>query len=178
MIRRPPRSTLFPYTTLFRSSIFLGHRDEFNAYTPSRRDPSHNSTRSHLSELQIHQYLHHAAEWHSLARNNEQSPQPNTLQIRDGPPRAGLPRYLQTLRRHGARIAPLLFVPHGGSLKARPERPSLRQNQSRVKHLLSGNESSAIGSYVGKLRAPLRFVLVDTDVIYQHGLRKLGRVIR
>src|SRR2546429_4188329 len=24
MIRRPPRSTLFPYTTLFRSAIFLG----------------------------------------------------------------------------------------------------------------------------------------------------------
>src|SRR5687768_18261212 len=24
MIRRPPRSTLFPYTTLFRSSRFLG----------------------------------------------------------------------------------------------------------------------------------------------------------
>src|SRR2546430_4193812 len=26
MIRRPPRSTLFPYTTLFRSSGELGHR--------------------------------------------------------------------------------------------------------------------------------------------------------
>src|SRR2546421_6267905 len=25
MIRRPPRSTLFPYTTLFRSVIFLAH---------------------------------------------------------------------------------------------------------------------------------------------------------
>src|SRR3712207_7076765 len=25
MIRRPPRSTLFPYTTLFRSGIFPGH---------------------------------------------------------------------------------------------------------------------------------------------------------
>src|SRR2546426_1227985 len=25
MIRRPPRSTLFPYTTLFRSRIGLGH---------------------------------------------------------------------------------------------------------------------------------------------------------
>src|SRR5256885_17083773 len=25
MIRRPPRSTLFPYTTLFRSSLFLSH---------------------------------------------------------------------------------------------------------------------------------------------------------
>src|SRR3989475_8447087 len=24
MIRRPPRSTLFPYTTLFRSRVFLG----------------------------------------------------------------------------------------------------------------------------------------------------------
>src|SRR2546429_5579107 len=24
MIRRPPRSTLFPYTTLFRSQLFLG----------------------------------------------------------------------------------------------------------------------------------------------------------
>src|SRR5689334_24752993 len=26
MIRRPPRSTLFPYTTLFRSQIFQGER--------------------------------------------------------------------------------------------------------------------------------------------------------
>src|ERR1039457_1328901 len=28
MIRRPPRSTLFPYTTLFRSSLDAGHRGE------------------------------------------------------------------------------------------------------------------------------------------------------
>src|SRR2546430_12299595 len=28
MIRRPPRSTLFPYTTLFRSAITFGHDDE------------------------------------------------------------------------------------------------------------------------------------------------------
>src|SRR2546430_10029703 len=27
MIRRPPRSTLFPYTTLFRSELPLGDRD-------------------------------------------------------------------------------------------------------------------------------------------------------
>src|SRR2546430_11783361 len=26
MIRRPPRSTLFPYTTLFRSDVLLGYR--------------------------------------------------------------------------------------------------------------------------------------------------------
>src|SRR3712207_7756990 len=28
MIRRPPRSTLFPYTTLFRSDILTHHSDE------------------------------------------------------------------------------------------------------------------------------------------------------
>src|SRR3712207_8994003 len=28
MIRRPPRSTLFPYTTLFRSEREVGHRNE------------------------------------------------------------------------------------------------------------------------------------------------------
>src|SRR5256885_5225496 len=27
MIRRPPRSTLFPYTTLFRSQLFLDRRE-------------------------------------------------------------------------------------------------------------------------------------------------------
>src|SRR2546430_11168508 len=30
MIRRPPRSTLFPYTTLFRSSLWIGE-DEIRA---------------------------------------------------------------------------------------------------------------------------------------------------
>src|SRR5690348_18169567 len=30
MIRRPPRSTLFPYTTLFRSTLITQHRDQLN----------------------------------------------------------------------------------------------------------------------------------------------------
>src|SRR3712207_7003388 len=34
MIRRPPRSTLFPYTTLFRSA--LGHLDDSGAYRGDR----------------------------------------------------------------------------------------------------------------------------------------------
>src|SRR5256885_12995818 len=41
MIRRPPRSTLFPYTTLFRSSSFL------------RRSPSGNALRSELPSLRM-----------------------------------------------------------------------------------------------------------------------------
>src|SRR5256885_11192495 len=33
MIRRPPRSTLFPYTTLFRSRVFFGHRHGLLLFT-------------------------------------------------------------------------------------------------------------------------------------------------
>src|SRR3712207_8331168 len=81
MIRRPPRSTLFPYTTLFRSPL-LGHRlryvgavrglcgigsggtgDERRAdagrLSGSRADDAARQPRSeeHTSELQSRQYL-------------------------------------------------------------------------------------------------------------------------
>src|SRR5258707_10902207 len=64
MIRRPPRSTLFPYTTLFRSRSFT-HRVEKIARVESRcimrrvKDTLHDATRSeeHTSELQSRQYL-------------------------------------------------------------------------------------------------------------------------
>src|SRR6476620_11948364 len=54
MIRRPPRSTLFPYTTLFRS------RGARHPRGPGRRRlPRLGSERSeeHTSELQSRQYL-------------------------------------------------------------------------------------------------------------------------
>src|SRR3712207_8473966 len=74
MIRRPPRSTLFPYTTLFRSRVaipeylpvgdvfdpsracgrrsrFCGHRIPASRRTPPRR------SEEHTSELQSRQYL-------------------------------------------------------------------------------------------------------------------------
>src|SRR3712207_9013204 len=61
MIRRPPRSTLFPYTTLFRSiEIFVDTQER----GPRDRDMSEAGqewldTRSeeHTSELQSRQYL-------------------------------------------------------------------------------------------------------------------------
>src|ERR1041385_9398275 len=43
MIRRPPRSTLFPYTTLFRSH--LAHH-----FADSRRPGQHHRRRAHRSE--------------------------------------------------------------------------------------------------------------------------------
>src|SRR5438445_6659309 len=80
MIRRPPRSTLFPYTTLFRSfRIFILRRSRSNEYSSSKStveaeiaeleerlrlaelgpDPKFGEARSeeHTSELQSRQYL-------------------------------------------------------------------------------------------------------------------------
>src|SRR3989454_4785253 len=40
MIRRPPRSTLFPYTTLFRSSYTAVTRDDVTAFAGQRLRPA------------------------------------------------------------------------------------------------------------------------------------------
>src|SRR5258707_12050135 len=78
MIRRPPRSTLFPYTTLFRSLVVCveTHEDarldeglvkELTGGDPitARRmredpwqfNPTHKRSEEHTSELQSRQYL-------------------------------------------------------------------------------------------------------------------------
>src|SRR3954449_13636530 len=55
MIRRPPRSTLFPYTTLFRSVVELHHgeggRNQDHAGMSTQR------SEEHTSELQSHSHL-------------------------------------------------------------------------------------------------------------------------
>src|SRR3712207_8148286 len=77
MIRRPPRSTLFPYTTLFRSEQPAleqppceradgcprdqrhgqrGRRRDVDAASPARRNREQRSE-EHTSELQSRQYL-------------------------------------------------------------------------------------------------------------------------
>src|SRR3712207_7524472 len=85
MIRRPPRSTLFPYTTLFRSrcgrggqhrrkvrSPFIAPRDHRSCKrlyagahlkpsiaraSGSLHEPDHERSEEHTSELQSRQYL-------------------------------------------------------------------------------------------------------------------------
>src|SRR2546430_10208486 len=56
MIRRPPRSTLFPYTTLFRSSPPRSGRSARNARTARKRSVPGSRPRrrseEHTSELQ------------------------------------------------------------------------------------------------------------------------------
>src|SRR5258707_8743579 len=55
MIRRPPRSTLFPYTTLFRSQVLMDSAQCFRRHAEQLRR-KHRSE-EHTSELQSRQYL-------------------------------------------------------------------------------------------------------------------------
>src|SRR5258707_11080839 len=65
MIRRPPRSTLFPYTTLFRSLVAVHldqrlHRNVVHRLDAGRRAQNGNwrvRSEEHTSELQSRQYL-------------------------------------------------------------------------------------------------------------------------
>src|SRR5438445_2261380 len=66
MIRRPPRSTLFPYTTLFRSLLFAGLSYVGAVRRPASggdqgehpvAGPGGGRSEEHTSELQSRQYL-------------------------------------------------------------------------------------------------------------------------
>src|SRR5256885_10491628 len=52
MIRRPPRSTLFPYTTLFRSSSCSRDRNFHRETVQALSDPKALRSEEHTSELQ------------------------------------------------------------------------------------------------------------------------------
>src|SRR5436190_18665689 len=57
MIRRPPRSTLFPYTTLFRSVIPRNERPGKVRSHPSAASAQRARSEEHTSELQSHSDL-------------------------------------------------------------------------------------------------------------------------
>src|SRR5438067_7830466 len=58
MVRRPPRSTLFPYTTLFRSAVLLDADDSTTVRAPNmslslRKSADRKSTRLNSSHVSI-----------------------------------------------------------------------------------------------------------------------------
>src|SRR5438552_5656511 len=61
MIRRPPRSTLFPYTTLFRSAAWprgiVGARGNWALPSSSRKRGPMDRSEEHTSELQSPDHL-------------------------------------------------------------------------------------------------------------------------
>src|SRR5260370_11731485 len=78
MIRRPPRSTLFPYTTLFRSLV--GYRASTQVQFPYPADNSHlRRSEEHTSELQSHLNLVCRL---LLEKKNEHRPAPQTRTYR------------------------------------------------------------------------------------------------
>src|SRR5687768_17749118 len=95
MIRRPPRSTLFPYTTLFRSGRRhrddqrtrverRGHRHEQAPHRPAQlADLAEQRSEEHTSELQSR--LHLVCRLLLEKKKQQQSPSPQ-LQETNGPP--------------------------------------------------------------------------------------------
>src|SRR5258707_9987499 len=96
MIRRPPRSTLFPYTTLFRSPAGRPSRNPCRrghpVSAPVRRSPSSIRARispctgrseEHTSELQSRQYLVCRL---LLEKKKTQCPQELHLNLQQSPP--------------------------------------------------------------------------------------------
>src|SRR2546427_8112232 len=67
MIRRPPRSTLFPYTTLFRSHVSAAHENSIR----HRRGPGH--------ELAPQDRHHHDGDWRSEEHTSELQSQSNLV---------------------------------------------------------------------------------------------------
>src|ERR1051326_9402836 len=57
MIRRPPRSTLFPYTTLFRSPDSVWRRNQAQV---GHHQENHRRSEEHTSELQSHSFISYA----------------------------------------------------------------------------------------------------------------------
>ena len=78
MIRRPPRSTLFPYTTLFRSpqtydpDLAMSYNNLANLYSDTQRFKE--SEKMHKSAIAIHE---------RLARANPQAYEPDLANLYD-----------------------------------------------------------------------------------------------
>src|SRR5947208_5430563 len=90
MIPRPPRSTLFPYTTLFRSKTFVADR---NAATTSFRTRNYSTqsatvrSEEHTSELQSPDHLvcRLLLEKKKITEITRQNPIPHARSIAAGP---------------------------------------------------------------------------------------------
>src|SRR4029079_5659066 len=104
MIGRPPRSTLFPYTTLFRSAADAGHHRTGRG-SPVREVDSCQGARSeeHTSELQSLAYL-----VCRLLLEKEHTYTPSGASRRSPGPYPGAPRVLRAHPTRGTHARPRL----------------------------------------------------------------------
>src|SRR5258708_22883093 len=75
MIRRPPRSTLFPYTTLFRSSV-----GPFDSTTRLAPNPSSVGSQAQISPVQ---YQPHFGTWTNVKESTRSEEHTSELQSPD-----------------------------------------------------------------------------------------------
>src|SRR3712207_8285724 len=61
MIRRPPRSTLFPYTTLFRSEVVQSNFFMFVAFNTLEDGP--------VKDVRVRQAMNHAVDVDAIVKN-------------------------------------------------------------------------------------------------------------
>src|SRR5438270_4644955 len=99
MLRRPPRSTLFPYTTLFRSRVEGGPHDAearehgdlrhlHRGWHDARHDPACQRSRSeeHTSELQSQSNLVCRLLLEKKKKEKQDHPQSSNRQLTQRPP--------------------------------------------------------------------------------------------
>src|ERR1039458_8318390 len=116
MIRRPPRSTLFPYTTLFRSSRVPDRHWRRLPACGSRRSICSRSE-EHTSELQSLRHLVCRLLLEKKTEENFPTLQMTILrwEQRTEEPRADMPRGQPGGRASGGFIVPLFFLKNGAA---------------------------------------------------------------
>src|SRR5215208_8032906 len=87
MIRRPPRSTLFPYTTLFRSPARGLRRALGRVARPARA--RHRRSEEHTSELQSRGHLVCRLLLEKKKTTNPTTPHKHKKKIKKPPPNSG-----------------------------------------------------------------------------------------
>src|SRR5689334_24613646 len=93
MIRRPPRSTLFPYTTLFRSRRRVGQRGSGGARHEQRRG-ERGSSRAHPASLRSEEHTSELqSQFHLVCRLLLEKKKNNLLDLTQH-------QHLNTLERH------------------------------------------------------------------------------
>src|SRR2546430_12168924 len=88
MIRRPPRSTLFPYTTLFRSTSVASRPETRTRSVPSGSTPRHQPTQTRRDRKSTrlnssHSQISYAVFCLKKKKNNDDNQTPGQLNIKE-----------------------------------------------------------------------------------------------
>src|SRR6201993_3035798 len=145
MIRRPPRSTLFPYTTLFRSHwLFCGYGHERISFCSGSCSERISRSEEHTSELQSQSNL--------VCRLLLEKKKKNTVP-RPGGGNARTPRHVGSHRSRGPYAALAVFF----LMIRRPPRSTLFPYTTLFRSLISGALTARVQDAVERFARGLGF---------------------